>query len=213
MSYGTKILVSGDYACFTRPELKVERVTYPIMTPSAAIGILEAIYWKPAIIWHIDKIHVLNPIQYINIKRNEVKDVATVNKQFIDIRESRTQKTSTILKDVKYIIDAHFEPNPKFWGERDTIEKHYAIMQRRLSNGQFYNAPFLGNREFFANIQLIEQDIKSELKGIMDCGFILHSIDYADPKNVKPTFCHAILQDGVLDLTQMEGKYDYKNTM
>ena len=162
MGYGFKVEVWGDYALYTRPEFKVERVSYDIITPSAARGLLEAIYWKPAVKYIIDKIHVYNEPKFTNIRRNEVsvkilssdaKSLMKGNstaKGYINTKDVIQQRASMILKDVKYVIEAHFELTDKA-GEEDTNEKHYNIMLRRLRNGQFFHQPCLGVREFAAN--------------------------------------------------------------
>jgi CRISPR-associated protein Cas5d len=137
MGFGIKLKVWGDYACFTRPEMKVERVSYDVITPSAARGILEAIYWKPAIKWVIDRIHVMNPIQFDNVRRNEVKGKISVNKiksalkgsdelLYQDSNGERQQRASYILRNVCYCIEAHFNITEKA-GLEDTVEKHYNV--------------------------------------------------------------------------------------
>ena len=158
MSYGIKLKVYGDYACFTRPEMKVERVSYDVITPSAARGIIEAVYWKPAIRWVIDRIHVLNEIKFTNIRRNEVSQKISASnvKKIMNsgkgrlyqiASEDRQQRAAMILKDVCYIIEAHFEMTEKV-GPSDTPEKHYNIALRRMRQGQCYHQPCLGTREF-----------------------------------------------------------------
>jgi CRISPR-associated protein Cas5d len=162
MGYGIKLEVWGDYALITRPEMKVERVSYDVITPSAARGIIEAIYWKPAIRWYIDRIHVYNPIEFTNIRRNEVgskisaREVNTAmnggrNALFINTNKARQQRASMILKNVRYILEAHFELTNKA-GETDTIEKHYNIALRRMRKGQCYHTPCFGCREFLARM-------------------------------------------------------------
>ena len=155
MSYGVRLRVWGDYACFTRPEMKVERVSYDVITPSAARGIIEAIHWKPAIRWVIDRIYVLKPIRFESIRRNEVghklsaNNVKTVMKNgnlaelvtFVD--EDRQQRAATILRNVDYIIDAHFELTDKA-GPDDNEAKHVDIFKRRASKGQCFQQPCLG---------------------------------------------------------------------
>ena len=143
MSYGVKLRVWGEYACFTRPEMKVERVSYDVMTPSAARGILEAIYWKPAIKWVIDRIHVLNPIRFDNVRRNELAGkvaLGTVKKAMNDgrsavevfIEDDRQQRAAMVLRDVSYIVEAHFE----FMGVEDNNPaKHKEIFDRRVGRG------------------------------------------------------------------------------
>lgn len=217
MGYGIILKVWGDYACFTRPELKVERVSYDMITPTAAKGIIEAIYWKPAINWVIDRIHVVNPIEFTNIRRNEVSEKMKLSKVKTLIKkggsynivstENRHQRAALVLKNVEYIIEAHFEMNQEKVGESDTIEKHYNIALRRLRNGQCFHHPCLGTREFGAKFELIEdrKDIpKSKLCGEMNLGYMLHSLNYAiDIKGkqiVEPKFFKVILENGVLDM-------------
>jgi CRISPR-associated protein Cas5d len=218
MGYGITIRVQGRYALFTRPEMKVERVSYDVITPSAARGIIEAVYWKPAICWMIDKIHVLNEIEFTNIRRNEVSDKASVDNAlqvmkggnkllYIATTEARQQRASMVLKDVDYIIEAHFEKVEKAWGERDTEEGHYNIILRRLRNGQHFHAPCLGTREFPAKVEIIEdkRDIpKSPLMGVRDLGYMLYDLDFSNPRDIQPNFFKAQLQNGVLDLTGVE---------
>lgn len=219
MSYGVKLKVWGEYACFSRPELKVERVSYDMLTPSAARGIIEAIYWKPAIKWKIDKIHVINPIKFSNVRRNEVKDVLKLSSiknamtksepLYILTNENRTQRASTILTDVEYVIEAHFEIDKEKAGEGDSVEKHYNIVLRRLRKGQCFQHPYLGTREFGASFEIIESEAdipKSKLEGEKDLGYILYDIGYSleekgEKQTVSPKFIRAKLEDGVLDLT------------
>lgn len=217
MGYGITIRVQGDYALFTRPEMKVERVSYDVITPSAARGIIEAVYWKPAIKWVIDKIHVLREIQYTNIRRNEVSDKASVDNAlqvmkgankplYIAATEARQQRAAMVLKDVDYVIEAHFEKVEKEWGERDTEEGHYNIVLRRLRNGQRFHAPCLGTREFPARVTLIEDkgDIpKSPLTGKRDLGYMLYDLDFSNPRDIQPMFYHVVMQDGVIDVREL----------
>ncbi|MBE2271549.1 MAG: type I-C CRISPR-associated protein Cas5, partial [Anaerolinea sp.] len=194
MGYGITIRVQGRYALFTRPEMKVERVSYDVITPSAARGIIEAIYWKPAIRWVIDKIHVLREIEFTNIRRNEVSDKASVDNAlqvmqgaskplYIAATEARQQRAAMVLKDVDYVIEAHFAKVEKEWGERDTEEGHYNIVLRRLREGQHFHAPCLGTREFPAKVELIEdkRDIPaSPLRGARDLGWVLYDLDFSN---------------------------------
>ncbi|PWH19146.1 MAG: type I-C CRISPR-associated protein Cas5 [Anaerolineae bacterium] len=218
MGYGVAIRVRGKYALFTRPEMKVERVSYDMITPSAARGILEAIYWKPAIRWVIDRIHVLSPIVFTNIRRNEVSEkISTDNvlqvmrgssrPLYLAATEVRQQRASMVLKDVDYVIEAHFEKVEKEWGERDTQEGHYNIILRRLRNGQYFHAPCLGTREFGASIELIEdkKDIPaSPLKGERDLGWMLYDLDFSNPREIKPLFFRAVLHDGILTVPSIQ---------
>lgn len=215
MGYGIKLEVWGDYALFTRPEMKVERVSYDVITPSAARGLIEAIYWKPAIKWIIDKIHVLNEVTFTNIRRNEVeskisaRNVGSVMKGkkqllFIDTGNDRQQRASMVLKNVRYIIEAHFEMTPKA-GEEDTPEKHYNVALRRMSKGQFYHMPCFGCREFPAQFKLVKDEIpQSPLKGKQDLGWMLYDMDFSNPRDIRPQFFRGIMQDGIMDLTKVE---------
>jgi CRISPR-associated protein Cas5d len=218
MGYGITIRVQGKYALFTRPEMKVERVSYDVITPAAARGIIEAVYWKPAIRWVIDKIHVLSEIEFTNIRRNEVSEKASADNAlqvmkgankplYIAATESRQQRASMVLKDVDYVIEAHFEKVEKEWGERDTEEGHYNIILRRLRQGQHFHAPCLGTREFAAKVELIEDKREiptSPLSGARDFGWMLHDLDFSNPRDIRPVFFRAQMRDGVIDLTKAE---------
>jgi len=218
MGYGIKIRVWGDYALFTRPEMKVERVSYDVITPSAARGIIEAVYWKPAICWKIDKIHVLNEIQFTNIRRNEVSEKISTREAerrmkgasdpfFLDATEKRQQRASMVLKNVHYIIEAHFEMTDRA-DQDESEEKHYNMIMRRLRKGQHYHAPYLGTREFPANIELLENgDIPiSSLRGERDLGWMLFDLDFSDPEDIRPRFFKAEMYDGVIDLRSVAMK-------
>ena len=198
MTYGVKLWVRGDFACFTRPELKSERVSYDVMTPSAARGILEAIHWKPAIRWVVDRIHVLEPIKFQTFRRNEVGvkiPVAggsgvraamrndTLAGLGIAIDENRQPRQTIALRDVAYVIEAHFEMTDKK-GDDDTPAKHYEMFTCR---------------EFVADFELIDGDMPpSKLEGTTDLGWMLYDIDFA--KDKQPTFFRAHLNDGILDV-------------
>lgn len=217
MGYGIRIRVRGPYALFTRPEMKVERVSYDVITPSAARGIIEAIYWKPAIRWVIDKIHVLNEIQFTNIRRNEVSEKASTdnalqvmssgNKSlYISAIDSRQQRASMVLKNVDYVIEAHFEHTEKAEAD-DTDDKHYNMVLRRLRNGQYFRAPCLGTREFAARVEIIEegQEIpKSSLMGTRSLGWMLYDLDFTNQRDIRPVFFRADMHDGIIDLTKRE---------
>ena len=210
MGYGITLKVWGDYACFTRPEMKVERVSYDVMTPSAARGLLEAIYWKPAICWIIDKIHVINSIQFDNIRRNEVLGkipAGTVKSAmkggevslYQDAVEDRVQRASYLLRDVCYCIEAHFELTDKA-GPEDTVEKHYNIALRRMRKGQCFHQPYFGCREFPAQFELIEGAIPpSRYQGEeRDLGFMLWDMDFSD--DMKAIFYRVVMEDGIIDV-------------
>jgi len=205
MSYGIKVRVWGDYALFTRPEMKVERVSYDVMTPSAARGILEAIYWKPAIRWVIDRIHVLKPVHFENIRRNEMANRVSVNKKDMQgnrpvcryIEDDRQQRASMVLRDVEYVIEAHFE----FATQEDRNEgKHLDIFKRRAVKGQCFHRPYFGCREFPVNFEWCEDIPKSFLAGERDLGFMLHDIDFEN--DMTPRFFRAVMIDGVIDCRQ-----------
>lgn len=203
MSYGVKLKVWGDYALFTRPEMKVERVSYDVMTPSAARGILEAIYWKPAICWIIDRIHVLKPIRFENIRRNELSNKVSVNARIMkegnravrqDVEDDRQQRAALVLKDVAYVIEAHFELTGY-----DTSDpgKHLAIFERRIKKGQCFHRPYFGCREFPVYFKWCDDIPDSVLTGEQKLGFMLHDIDYQN--EMTPKFFRAVMHNGVVD--------------
>lgn len=206
------IEVWGDYACFSRPEMKVERVSYDVMTPSAARGLIEAIYWHPGMRWSIDRIHVCAPIRFTNIRRNEVKDtisarkVKTVmekpsNDLYLAASESIQQRAAMVLTNVRYVIDAHFEMTDKA-APGDNPGKFQDIIKRRLAKGQCYHQPCFGVREFPANFAECAQlpECPEELKGTRDLGWMLLDMDYSDPADIKPMFFRAALHNGVLQV-------------
>ena len=210
-----KIEVWGDYACFSRPEMKVERVSYDVMTPSAARGILEAIYWHPGLVWRIDRIRVLAPIRFTNIRRNEVKDkisasnVRTVMNRgkgelYLATPQSIQQRAAMILRDVHYVIEAHFDMTDRA-APTDNPGKFKDIVKRRAQKGQFYHQPYFGTREFPANFKLCEAipECPAELLGERDLGWMLLDMDYSDLSDIKPMFFRGVLKDGVLEVPPM----------
>ncbi|MCU6710675.1 type I-C CRISPR-associated protein Cas5c [Paenibacillus sp. J5C_2022] len=206
MGYGIKLKVWGDYALFSRPEMRVERVSYDVMTPSAARGILEAVHWKPAINWRVDRIHVLNPIVFDNIRRNEVESKASKRKTEIYAAEERQQRASLVLKDVAYIIEAHFEMTDK-QGEEDTPEKHYNIFLRRARQGQCFHRPYFGTREFPVQFELIEEGdmAHSVHTGTVDLGYMLLDQTYqlndkGEVVQVTPYFFRAEMINGIVEV-------------
>jgi len=218
MGYGITIRVRGEYALFTRPEMKVERVSYDVITPSAARGIIEAVYWKPAIRWVIDKIYVLNEIEFTNIRRNEVSEKVSDSEArrrmnssqepfYLSASDARQQRAALVLKDVDYVIEAHFVLTEKA-GAEDTVEKLYNMALRRLRKGQYFSPPCLGTREFGARVDLIEDGIipTSPLAGVRDLGWMLYDLDFAEPQDIRPQFFKAEMREGVIDLTQVEVK-------
>ena len=206
------IEVWGDYACFARPEMKVERVSYDVMTPSAARGLIEAIYWHPGLKWIIDRIHVCAPIRFTNIRRNEVKDTISARKVktamekglgelYLATPESIQQRAAMVLRDVRYVIEAHFEMTENA-APGDNPGKFQDIIKRRLANGQFYHQPCFGVREFPAHFAAsCELPLcPEELRGEKDLGWMLLDMDYSDPENITPMFFRAVLKDGVLEI-------------
>ncbi len=209
MSRGVRLRVRGDYACFTRPEMKVERVSYDVMTPSAARGLLEAVYWKPAIRWVIKRIHVLKPITFTNLRRNELGGkirAGTVKKVMkgggplqVYIEDNRQQRAAMVLRDVDYLIEAEFEFTS---GEDNNAGKHLDTFKRRAVKGQCFHRPYLGCREFPAHFNLHQGEAPaSPYAGEeRDLGWMLWDLDYSNRKNIQPRFFHAYLKDGVLEV-------------
>jgi CRISPR-associated protein Cas5d len=219
MPHGVRLLVSGDYACFTRPEMKVERVSYDVMTPSAARGILEAIHWKPAIKWVIDEIRVLKPIRFQSIRRNEVGakiPVAAVRKAMkshevgdlhLIIEKNRQQRAATVLVDVAYLVSARFELTP-LAEDTESPGKHLDTFNRRARKGQCFHQPCLGTREFPARFRLVEptealptpQTETADLGfgAPRDLGFVLYDIDHAGDRS--SLFFRATLDRGVIKI-------------
>lgn len=213
MGFGIAIKVQGHYALFCRPEMKAERVSYDVITPSAARAIIEACYFKPAIRWIIDRIHVMNEIRFDNVRRNEVENVISVrnvmaafNGKPSDLHQyaslERQQRASLLLRDVSYIIEAHFEMTDRA-GPDDTEEKHYNIAVRRLRKGQCYYQPYLGCREFSAKVELLEGDIPASFyTGTeKDLGWMLWDIDYSNDK--KPLFFRPVMKNGIIEVPDL----------
>lgn len=228
MPYGIRLHVTGDYALFTRPEMKAERVSYDVMTPSAARGVLEAIYWKPQIRWVIDRLHVLRPIQFTSIRRNEVASKiplaparaamkAGQGNIGLHIEEDRQQRAALVLRDVGYIIEAHFDLIERRFEKggpelpaKDCEGKHLDMFTRRARAGQCFQQPYFGTREFPARFTLIEPDAEpppSELPPAdrdRDFGYMLHDLAFdQDPKtkavrSTTPRFFRAQMKDGVI---------------
>ena len=206
--------VWGEYALFSRPELKTERVSYDVMTPSAARGLLDAIMWHPGLKWVVDSIHVCAPIRFTNIRRNEVKDTISARKAqsvmekggelYLATPESIQQRAAMVLRDVHYVIDAHFEMTQRA-SPTDNPGKFQEMMRRRVEKGQFYHQPCFGVREFPAHFKPCTQlpPCPEELKGEKDLGWMLLDMDYSDPKNITPHFFRATLRDGVLEVPHM----------
>jgi len=194
-----RLRVWGDNACFTRPEMKVERVSYDVMTPSAARGILEAIHWKPAIRWVIEQIDVLNPIKWESVRRNEVGSVMSPRTAGIYIEDHRQQRAGLFLRDVNYVIHAHFEMTDKT-GNEDNMGKHLDIFVRRAEKGKCFHRPYLGCREFAAHFTLIEKNEPTPepveklaelgFKSRRELGYILLDVDHDNSAdNGQEHFC------------------------
>ncbi len=217
MGKGVKIKVWGDYALFSRPELKVERCSYDVMTPSAARGILEAIYWHPGLKWIIDRIYVNKPIRFTSVRRNEVKSKISASNVlsvyngakkplYISTKEDIVQRASLLLCDVEYVIEAHFEMTRQA-NETDNPGKFKDIIMRRLRRGECFHMPYFGCREFPAHFSLCEdEDIHTAYEDVdeKDLGLMLYDMDYSDKDNIQPMFFRAILKQGVLDLRNCE---------
>ena len=215
--------VSGDYACFTRPEMKVERVSYDVITPSAARAVFDAILWKPAIYWQVKKIEVLAPVKWISVRRNEVGKVASPRSEGIFIEVDRQQRAGLFLRDVKYRLHAEFifippekrgkvfNPVPEWLVDSDeaddlkkpddrkdeTEAKYAAMFERRARKGQHFHQPYLGCREFAADVRLVDPVAESAtpISETRDLGWMLYDMDYSDPGDIKPMFFRAKMED------------------
>ncbi len=217
MSVGIKVKVWGDYALFSRPEMKTERVSYNVMTPSAARGILDAIFWHPGLRWKIDQIYVNRPIQFTSIRRNELKSKISASNAlqiyngankplYISSKEEIVQRASLVLRDVEYVISAHFEMTDRA-NASDNPGKFKDIMMRRLRRGECYHTPYFGTREFPVRFCLCEEEeihTAYEEQEEKDLGYMLYDMDYSDPENIQPMFFRAVLKRGVLDLRDCE---------
>ncbi len=217
MGKGVKVRVWGNYALFSRPELKVERCSYDVMTPSAARGILEAVYWHPGMRWVIDKIHVVKPVQFTSVRRNEVKSKVLASSVlqnyngadkplYISTKSDIVQRASLLLKDVEYVIEAHFEMTDRA-NETDNPGKFKDIIMRRLRRGECFHMPYFGCREFPANFCLCEEEkIRTAYDDVeeKDLGFMLYDMDYSDRNHIQPMFFRAVMRRGVLDLRDCE---------
>ena len=204
--------LSGPYACFTRPEMKVERVSYDVMTPSAARACFEAILWKPAIRWHVRKIEVLKPVRWINLRRNEVAGVVSnrnveaamkngAGDLALYIEDERQQRAGLFLRDVAYRVHADLE----FRREADpgaTAMKYQETFERRANKGQCVNQPYLGCREFAAAFRLVDGSSVEPLviDETRDLGFMLHDLDFSKPSDPQPRFFRAELKNGVVNV-------------
>ncbi len=209
-----KVEVWGDYACFSRPELKTQRMSKDVMTPSAARGLLEAIYWHPGLRWVIDRIYVMQPIRFTGIRRNEVKSKISADnvrsamsggKQevYLCTSEDIQQRAATVLQDVRYVIEAHFVMTDQA-APSDNAGKFCDIMRRRLEKGQCYHQPCFGVREFPAQFRLWPGGEIPTTGETRDMGLMLYDMDYSDLRNITPMFFRAALENGVLNVPAPE---------
>jgi CRISPR-associated protein Cas5d len=192
--------------------MKTERVSYDIMTPSAARGLLESIYWHPGMRWVIDRIHVCAPIRFTNLRRNEVKSTISARSArtvmergrgelYLAASQDIQQRAAMLLRDVRYVIEAHFDITDQA-ADSDNAGKFQDIIKRRIRRGQFYSQPYFGCREFPAQFKACEAppSCPEKLKGVRDLGYMLWDLDYSDPENITPLFFRAELRDGVLEV-------------
>ena len=206
--------VSGPFACFTRPEMKVERVSYDVMTPSAARAIFEAILWKPQMRWRVSRIEVLKPIRWVNLRRNEVSAVvSTRNVQqalnagsgtlALYIEDERQQRAGYFLRDVAYRIHAELSLTGK---GSDPLIKYTEMFARRASKGQCVNQPYLGCREFSADFRLVTLDTPpaQRIGETRDLGWMLHDMDYTHPSDPQPRFFRGHMNAGVVEVPPFE---------
>jgi CRISPR-associated protein Cas5d len=214
-----RVRIRGEWACFTRPELKTERVSYHIITPSAVRGVIEAVLWKPAIQWRVHRIAVLNrPVEaalrdafrFHSLKRNEVNGVLPIANARKMMRgqeapnyfadEDRAQRNSVILRDVDYAVDVSFQMTERA-GPEDNLLKFDEMFRRRLSKGQHHMAPYLGCREFPASVTPYLADDPKPISDDLDLGLMLHDIHYGQP-NI-PFFFHATMTQGVIEIPEL----------
>ena len=209
-----RLEVWGPYALFSRPELKVEKVSYDVPTPSAARGMVEAVYFHPGLRWRIDRIHILNPISFTSIRRNEVlskisarnvRQAAQGGRQelYLATPQEIVQRSSLLLQDVHYVIEAHFEMTGKA-APSDNPGKFQDIVTRRMEKGQCFSTPYLGCKEFPASFRRWPGGQIRTIDETRDLGLMLYDFDYTDPQNITPTYFRARLENGVLDVRNCE---------
>ena len=208
-----RIEVWGNYACFSRPEMKTERVSYDVMTPSAARGLVEAIYWHPGLRYHIDKLYLLAPIRFTNIRRNEVKSTLLASAALSAAKGGRLpalytsqdiqQRAALVLQDVHYVIECHFDLTERA-APGDNAGKFQDILRRRLTRGQCYHTPYFGCREFPASFREWPGGTVPTVPLTQDLGWMLYDLDYKDPQNIQPQFFRARLVNGVLNCRNAE---------
>ncbi|MCX7018314.1 MAG: type I-C CRISPR-associated protein Cas5c [bacterium] len=220
--------VRGPYACFTRPEMKVERVSYDVITPSAARSVFDAVLWKPAMRWRITKIEVLAPIRWASVRRNEVGKVAS--ERVIFIEDERQQRASLILRDVRYRLHAYFDyilpekrgnvfnPVPEWLHDQEEVQefkadeseaKYAAMFERRAKKGQCFTQPYLGCREFASDFRLVVQSNDNEPEPInesRDLGWMLYDLDYSNGDAPQPMFFRARMDKGVVTVPDLNSE-------
>ncbi|MEL6548035.1 MAG: type I-C CRISPR-associated protein Cas5c [Myxococcota bacterium] len=226
MSFGVKLRVWGDYASFNRPEMKVERVSYDVMTPSAARGVLEAIYWKPQMRWVVDRIHVLAPIRFTSVRRNEISakipssamnNAVSGKADGVSVQEVRQQRAALVLRDVNFGIEAHVELTEQ--SEANPIAKHLEMFKRRARKGQCFHRPYLGCREFCASFELVDSfptPPDELLVGPRPLGLMLHDFEFqpaddgeiietSEGRRVRaiPHFFSAEMNNGVISVPRL----------
>lgn len=215
--------VRGEFACFTRPEMKVERVSYDVITPSAVRAIFEAIFWKPAIRWQVRRIEVLAPIRWTSVRRNEVATVASDRSDGIFIEDARQQRAGLFLRDVAYRLHADLvfvppalrkvpcrtvdaglvDPQERAeWAKDENPGKYNAMFERRARKGQCFNQPYLGCREFSCSFDFAEktESVSPAIDETRDLGFMLYDMDFTEPNDPKPTFFRARMERGVIEV-------------
>lgn len=206
--------VWGSYALFSRPELKVERCSYDVPTPSAARGLVESVYFHPGLRWHIDKIYVLNPIRFVSIRRNEVASKISARNVrqavqggaqplYLAAPQEIVQRASLLLQDVHYVIEAHFTMTDRA-APSDNPGKFQDIVTRRMERGQCFHTPYFGCREFPAAFRRWPGGPIPAIDETRDLGLMLYDFDYSDPQNITPTYFRARLEHGVLDTQNCE---------
>jgi CRISPR-associated protein Cas5d len=207
-----RVRVRGEWACFTRPELKVERVSYEVMTPSAARGVFEALLWKPSIEWTVHRIEVLAPIRWFSVRRNEVNSRASLEKRCIVADEDRAQRNMVALRDVDYVVDASFRLTA-LAGADETVRKFEEMFARRLHKGQWHTPPYLGCREFAATVSPADGCPSPHERGIdRPLGLMFYDFDWTgsdggphrESRARVPLFFDARLTDGVLAIPPRE---------
>ena len=205
--------VWGERACFTRPEMKTERVSYDVPTPSAARGMIESVYFHPGMKWIVDRIWVLNPIRFVNVRRNEVKSKILASSVMQEANGGRCggiyttediqQRAAMMLRDVHYVFEAHFEMTEKA-NPSDNPGKFQDIVKRRLRKGACYSTPYLGCRECTAYFRQCEGGEIPAIDETRDLGYMLYDMDYSDENNVQPMFFRAKMERGMIDLANCE---------